>query len=201
MSVQPIERGGLVEEDLAWEGDYFVNTKTGEILAVRGEGVGFHVVDDESAEWVLEKLFDIDSEITAEQQKLERAIAALKANSERITKAFEHRRTWLLRRFEEELRTWAAGEIEGSKKRHVQTMYGRLAFRKTQARVAVEDEDRAVEWAEQYRPDAVAIEKRVRVSMLPKDLLALDDETLTDLGFRRVPEGETFTISTGLEAS
>ncbi len=196
-------------------GDYLVNEATGEILGLARDAVDIHVAEEEgpiatvptfqvrdreSAEWVLEKLFEAETELAAIEKRRE----ILNANLDAMGAEPARRVVWLRKRFEAELEEWAKHELEGAKTRSIRTPFGTLSFRKRKRRLVVRDEDVAAKWGS-MRADAGAIVKVTRkllVSALP------DSETIADLveeseamrdltGLGVVPAGDSFTIKTG----
>jgi len=181
-----------------------VDELTGEILGVApGAGVDtargslFRVRDRDTAEWVLERLFEAESEILALDRRLEtytRNIEAMKAEHER-------RASWLRERFGDELREWAGSELAGQKKRTVRTPYGSLSFRKLAARVVVKDEAAAIEWAKANQSNAVKVTEKFLISAVPSERMQLwQNGGPRPPCFDVEPERDHFTIDTGIKA-
>jgi hypothetical protein len=171
--------GPVVEA--VWSGRYLIDVSTGEVLAIE-QPAGFTVRDQASAEWVLERIFDAESQEAALGERL-RIIAK---NIVEMQAAQRRRVEWLRKRFEPELRQWAEHELEGKRTRSIRTPFGTLSFRKGQRKVAVDDEAPAVEWAEKNRPDAVKVTKKLLVSAL--------EEGDCPPGCRIVPPEDRFKI-------
>ena len=177
---------------------FVVDVETGEILGMlidRATTERFHVIDSDSAEWVLDKMQQNDAAIAA----LESRKRAIVANIDKMLAGLQSRQKYLSWRFTPELENFARKQLALSKRRSLATPFGVLAFRKTKRKVQVNTtyKDDAVAFLEVYHPaltDAIKVEKSVLVSKLPEDI-ALPPEIFTI-----TPAGESFTINTGVKA-
>lgn len=134
-----------------------VDPETGEILAVRTPDSGFAIDSPERADWVLGKLMALDAEAAALQgADVVQQAKAILANAERMTAAVARRREALLRRFEAELAEFARKQLEGSKSRTWQGLYGAVSLRSVPARIAVSDPDQAAAILVQECPSALS---------------------------------------------
>lgn len=175
---------------------WIVNPLTGEILGMVEPDVGrtddagneapFRVRDRGSAEWVLERIFEAELELEALARRREILLENIAATSRPIV----HRIAWLRKRFEPELEEWARRELEGQKTRTIRTPFGTLAFRKRPKKISVRDEELAIAWAEEHRPAAVKVTKKILVS-------ALDPKTIPAELFELDPGGDSFSLKTG----
>lgn len=186
-----VERNGL-----------YIDANTGEILSVampiqqNGEPEPFRVHDRESAEWVLEKIFEAEGEMSA----LDRRLETYTRNVEAMKVEHERRATWLRERFGAELEGWARRELEGQKKRSIRTPFGRLSFRRRGARVVVKDEAAALEWAKANQSNAIKTTERFLISAVPSDRMKIwQSGGPRPPCFDLEPEREAFAIETGIE--
>lgn len=190
---------GTLPDNIVEHNGLYVDRDTGEIVGVataNESGGGFRVRDRASAEWVLERIFEAESEYDALKRRLDtyaRNIFDMQAEHARRAK-------WLRKRFGDELEAWARAELEGQKQRTVRTPFGRLSFRKRKARVVVTDEDAVLAWAKVNESNAVKVIEKFLVSEVRADRLRV---WLTGgpvpPGFAIEPEHDTFKIDTGVE--
>lgn len=178
----------LTEPGIIRHGDYLVNEATGEItgLAVDQEAP-FRVHDQSSAEWVLEKLHEAESQVAAIAARR----SVLLANLEAMERPIMHRVEWLRMRFGRELEEWAKRELAGQKVRSVRTPFGALSFRKVKAQLVVDDEKQAAAWAKAQAPEAVKVTEKFLVSRVPAGAVPP--------GCHIAPARESFTVKTGVE--
>lgn len=178
-----------IERELVEQDGLVVDPDTGEIIGMVDVKEEFHVVDDDSAEWVLEKLSEHEAEVRA----LELRKQALVANLDAMIKDKQRHVDFLHYRFDKELEDYASVALAHSKEKHIKTPWGRLSFRRSPdtRRVREGRLQDALAWAEEYCPDAVKhpdpvlLISKVPVAAMPQDLF----ETI---------EGENkFTITTG----
>ncbi len=170
------------------------DSETGECLGtVKPE---FHVTDQASAEWVLEKASALDQDIAG----LTARKNALIANMDVMIKEKSNQKAGLLYRFGPELEHFAKENLPKGKKTWT-CPFGSVGFRATQAKIEVQDEERAMAWAKQFAPEAIKVKESLLKSLIPDDLITkfLDDPTGADAeGFTVVPAGESATIKTGI---
>ncbi len=173
---------------------YLIDIETGVIIALetdlRGE---FHVTDEASAEWVLEKLLDCDVEIAKETMKLKAITERLQKN----IKAKNSEKGWLLARFKPELEQYAKAQLEGGKAKSLKLAYGTLAFRTTKGGLRVKDPRAALVCAKLNK--WVNAIKRTEVILI--DSLTDDQRevaaTYTE-GFQVKPDEQKFDIQSGV---
>jgi hypothetical protein len=173
-------------------GDYLIDADTGEIvdMVLPQQEAPFMVHDQQSAEWVLQRIFEAEAEVAAIRKRREVLLSNLAA----MEAEHQRRVDWLRRRFSGELEAHAEVELEGKKQRSIRTPFGTLAFRRKPSRVVVTDEDKAVEFCEAVGyENVVKVTKKVLVSMLPDSFAAADAP-----GFDVEPESDGFSIKTGL---
>jgi hypothetical protein len=157
----------------------------------------FEVDSPESADWVLRKRQEVDSEIA----RLTIQFDAIKRQFDARLKTQHQRLAYLDWRFASRLIAWARSQLtRGS--RTWRGTYGSVKFRKTQGTRKVLDDAAAVEFVETYAPELVKVTKSV-------NLKAIDEarqraaEALgegIDLPFVAcAPPDESVTITTGIE--
>lgn len=118
----------------------------------------FQVTDAKSANWVAQKLNELVSR---------RDLILAVANEE--ARKLNAQISWLEERFHTSLAVFAMGEIEGKKNRSFTLPCGvKLGVRKSPAHIEIADEDRVLEWAKSFMPEAVRTSERVLVSELSK---------------------------------
>ncbi len=171
---------------------YQINLETGEVLSMPGKDE-FHVTDDKSAEWVLQKMMDAEAEIAKQDAKLK----AVKDNLETLKRQYANQRGYLEYRFGEELKMHAKANLQRVKKTWT-CLYGKVAFRATKERLKVADELRAVAFLEKEDTNAVKVKKSVLISNICGATKKAILEQPLETGFEIVPAGESITIKTGL---
>lgn len=186
---------------------YLIDSRTGEVLEYVGRPE-FHVTDDGSAEWVLERRGEIEADLAAILARRE----AILANLDRLEREQAARLKAWDWRFAGELEQFARGRLEGGRKRTWQCPFGSVAIRKTPARWTWADapdaKERAVDWADRHHPQLVVetVERKVPLDRL-KDAAVLHcsqvggeivDYTEVARFLSYVPESEKVTINTGV---
>jgi len=116
----------------------------------------------------------------------------MNAQIDSMARDHHRRRSFLLGRFEADLRVLAERELAGSKSRTLKTVHGSLSFRKTPGSIKVIDEGLALEWAKANCPEAI----RVNESVIVTPLKGRDD--LGAGAFAVTEPGESFKIDTGI---
>ena len=106
----------------------------------------FHVDNEEKAAWLVRKV----------NQARERAEKAKEWAAREFERA-EAEEARLMARFGAELERFARARLAGGKKRSFSLPSGTVGFRKAPARLAVDDDAAALEWAKQNAPAAVVI--------------------------------------------
>lgn len=170
---------------------YIINNETGEVVDLATPANEFRVTDASSADWVLQKLCDAESEIA--RRKL--IIASVIERQETEIRAQERRVEYLKFRFGHELEAFAKDNLPANKKTWKGT-YGEVSFRFTSPRLDVVNEGDAIRWAQANAPDAVKVETSLLKSKLPAELLDLPAAALGSIGLGVVPAGESVTIKT-----
>lgn len=182
-----------------WLGDFLVCVETGEVVGVREPKPAFAVSDMDSAEWVLEKMLDAETETAA----LELRLAAIQERMQTLIAEKRRRRQYLEGRFGEELRSFAMDALEGSKKRTLVTPYGSLSFRRAPGGIKVLDSHLAIAWCKLHCPDAVKMVETVVVAPLKEALQAVEG-TESEMvppsdAFQVTPERDVFRIDCGVK--
>lgn len=196
--VNPREKTMIAEQlqDIEIIDGMAFDAETGEFLRFV-QKPEFHVTDTASAEWLLEKASSLDADILA----LDARLKALAENLTAMKREKERQRDGLLYRFGKELEHVARENMPKGKKTWT-CAYGSVAFRTTQPRLDVRDEDTALAWARSECPDAVKVKESLLKSLIPAEQTAslMCDPTKADaLGFTVVPEGESVTVKTGVK--
>lgn len=112
---------------------------------------GFHVVDGQSANWVVRK-------ITEARRYADRAREWAEVEVRRA----EREEAFLLQRFGRELEEWfsTCGQVRG-KKRSVDLPAGRIGIRSTRQTLKVVDEPILLLWCRQHLPESIEMSERV----------------------------------------
>jgi hypothetical protein len=201
MTLPALQPGDIVEPDLKLveDGDYQdLEVIDGYLVAPDGEIVGlaerpgeFHVADQASAEWVLDKMAKHDAEIAA----LEMRLKALQQNLQRMQGQEIRGRSFLEYRFGGELIEFARRNLKGRCKTWT-CAYGSVAFKKQPRGVEVLDEEAAIKWAKVVCPAAVQVKEKLLISLCKEMVLA--DPPATEHGFNIFTPTEKATIKTGV---
>jgi hypothetical protein len=149
---------------------------------------------------VMRKRLDIESQIMAEQAKLN----AITANIHKVIKGHESRIAWLERQHGQDLRSFAESQLprkaDGTFKVKTWTCpFGSVSFRSTAAKIAVDSKDVAINWLRTNAPGAIKIEESILISQLPdgvKTQMFDRPDQAKRAGFVIVPANETVTIKT-----
>ena len=123
----------------------------------------FHVINEATAEWVLQRLFEAETECAA----LEARKRLYVANIRSMQADLDRRIDFFRNRFSDELQQYAKTTLEGARSRTLKTPWARMSFRKRAARRVVDDEQAALEWAKTSAPAAVKVTTKLLVSELP----------------------------------
>jgi hypothetical protein len=107
----------------------------------------------------------INARYKAEREKLD-------ANRDKMLKGCENARKSISWKWDRMIKDLIYQKIKGTKKRYVDTLFGRLGWRKTPAKVkrmyrADFNKDTALEWAKVECPDAVSSKESVAIKDLP----------------------------------
>ena len=178
----------------------------GYLVDDHGEIVGlatkqeFHVTDEKSADWVLEKLTEAKANIARNDIKRKAVLERL----ESLDKQERRRVEWLEAMFGPELEAFAKSQIGGQKSKTLKLTWGSLAFRVSPAKVVKsEDEEAALEWAKSECPESVRVKESFLSSAVPLDLMQRITQGLcaggTHPAFTVKEASETFKIETGVK--
>ncbi len=138
--VQPEEESAVREIVV---GEYVLDADTGEILGLAGVKEDFTVTDEKSADWVLEKL--MDSETNA--ARLEMKLRAITENLTAQIKAEQNRQKYLRFRFGPSLEHFARQALQGKKIKTLTLTFGKLSLRVLKGGLRVMDQEKALAWA------------------------------------------------------
>lgn len=130
---------------------YLVDPETGEVHGHVEATERFMIDDDNKLEWALGKGMDLDAEIYA----LEMKRTAINEQIDRMQAQIEAKKSWWAARFMADIRRYAWDKLEGSKKRSLDTVFGRLSFRARAASIKIIDKEAALAWAKTNWPQAV----------------------------------------------
>lgn len=136
---------------------YLIDVATEKVLGLVGqdlEGRGpdpFTIRDADGADWVLDKMAQVD----AEKLALEARKREVVANFDRMIARLDERRRWLSFRFDAELAAQALRDLVGSKKKSVIYPHGKVAFITRPGPVEITDMKAAVEFVLGWVYDAV----------------------------------------------
>lgn len=139
-----------------------IDEETGEILEVKNN---FAVVDEASANWVLEKMLDEQLEI----EKLQSKLITIKEQIEKQISQHQRRLDGLRFRFDAELSSFTRSQIEGGKRKSLALDYGTLSFRNVKGKLKVKDNESALLWAKTYAPNAIETKESFKISLLSRD--------------------------------
>jgi hypothetical protein len=175
----------------------WVDPETGEVLGIAPPtetDAPFVPTTPEQVEWVLQRIARAEANMAAVDGHPDVIAArAILDNAADLRKRAEAKRTWLLNRFESDLKEFAKTALAGEKGQTWRSVYGSIALRTVPAKVQVVDSDKALAWAEDHAPDAV---KYSRSFLISKAGLTPADE-LPD-GFTVAPASVSVTIKTGI---
>lgn len=174
------------------------DSDTGEHLGVVGKPE-FHVIDQASAEWVLEKMAALDSDILA----IEARLKALSENLGVMKAEKERNRAGLLYKFGPELEHFAKENLPNGKKTWT-CPYGSVSFRSTSGGLRVKDKDAALEIATmQGWTNTIKVTEEFQISRLDPAQRELAESCLGSNPSGKVGVGwaEAFTITEPTETS
>jgi len=149
---------------------------TGEVVPEETEGAQLHEPlpgeQDQlpDHEWMPDELgvecLKLEGQIEAEAMKLH----AVKIQHDRKVNALRSKRKTLEYFYWERLKRVVLQDTTGRKKKSADYTYFRAGFRKQQTLVEVHDEEKAIAWAREHCPEAVAIKMITKLDkrMLPK---------------------------------
>lgn len=173
---------------------------TGEVLEIDRKP-DFQIVDDESAEWVLERFMNAELDKARIQAKRK----ALIENLDKQEADADRRIAGLHWRFGSDLEHYAATALEGQKTKTLKLAYGSLSFRSVKGGLRVNDKSAALVWAKGFCPEAIKTTEEFQISLLPDDkraeLVAKWRPALEGVvvqAFEVKPDETKFTVKTGL---
>ena len=143
----------------------------------------FQIDNDGKANWLVRKIV----ELRAYRDRVDQWAASEKARA-------MHEEDFLMMRFGGQLRDWAAGQIAAFKGRRksLGLPAGTVGFRRSPARLVVDDDASVIEWAKKSCPEAVEIVQKLSRSIL-KDYFERTGDMPTT-GAHVQPENEDFFI-------
>lgn len=171
---------------------HLYDAETGEYLGPAPKGAKWTPETVADAEWIGERL----SELDAQMQALESRKAALVANIDSMIADVKRHRDGMLYKYTPALEKIALENLPQGKKTWT-SPFLKIAFRTNPARLKVEDEAKALEWAKERCPEAVKVKESFLVSLLPDDVEAML-MAAPAAGFIVEPERETVKIETGV---
>lgn len=124
----------------------------------------FSVRDRPSAEWLVRKLVEADAHVRR-----------VKEQAEREVRRTERERDFLLMRFGRELEAWARKELakhKGRQRKSLLLLSGTVGFRRTRAKLLVEDAARALAWAKKHCRGAIVVTERLSKTALTEHVTA-----------------------------
>ena len=128
-----------------------------EIIHDEPEVKRFEVKDLDTANWAVGKMLAAESNIQRIRALADEYKRRIDEWAEKATKD-DHA---TIEFFESEIRPFAEREISGGKKQSIKLMGATVGFRKTPARVEIEDEDALVGYCETFAPELVRVKKSV----------------------------------------
>lgn len=193
---------------------YRIDIDTGEVLGYAEEPPEFTVHDEDSANWVLGKMLDAESQLAAIETSAEviRARAVLE-NAAKLRKEQERKLSWWHKRFDNELGEFARKRLEGQKTKTLKTLLGSISLRVKKGGLKVLFPDIALRCAKAYQWDeAVKTTESFLISNLSdehRQLIATGIASYTNgdpgwydelilQGFTVEPDSETVTVKTGI---
>jgi len=166
-----------------------VDPDTGEVVGV--EKPQFHVTDAHTAEWLMERLFNIDLDISKEEKRLK----ALMDNAQSKINDLKRRRNGLMFKYGPELEHYALTQAENGKSKTWKCPFGTVSFRSVPSTYKLNDPAAGLAWAKENWPEAVKVEETFLPSLVSREV----KEQLTF--FERIEGRQAVAIKTILEAS
>lgn len=184
-----------IERNIATTKDgYIVDADTGEVIGIaeiENTPQRFEVNDRASAEWVLSKIVEHESNIVG----IEARKKAIVANLDAQAKAEANRVNFLHFKFDADLQEFADKQLAGSKVQTLRLDNGTLSFKMSTGSLNILDEVEAIEWLKRAElQEAVKVKETVLKSNIPKGI-----ELPAEL-FERVPPARRFYVKTGVVA-
>lgn len=202
------------------ENGFLIDSETGEVVGLAGVKEDFTVTDAASADWVLERLMDSETQVARLNIKLK----ALTENIQTQIKAEERKQKFLKFKFGPALEHFARVALEGKKTKTLPLTFGKLSLRTVKGGLRVADAEKALEWALNKADHAVKVVESFQISLLTANekqkiidtmtagVVEVDEETgeanlvfpddTKELfeAFEIKPDEEKFDIKTGVSA-
>lgn len=166
--------------------DYEQQADDAEIARSLSAFSAFHVVDDESANWVVRK-------ITESRRYGDRVRTWAAAEIRRA----EREEAFLMRRFGSELEDWCSAQIaqRGNRQRSLKLPAGRVGFRRSRMAVEITDLATAVDWCRQHLPTAIIVTERLSKTLVSTFVHSTGE--LPDGVSIRPPRDEMYVLQPG----
>lgn len=164
--------------------DYEMAFQDTEATGTPVETQEFRIDSQDKVEWALRKIGAWEDEI-----------ARVKHQAETIVTRLENSKQRFLARFEADLEEYARQQIQDTRRRSYDTLYGTMAFRKVPSGVVVSDKEKALESMREVCPAAIVTEVRLDSKSaleVAKRRMEGTGEILP--GFDIRPERESFSI-------
>jgi len=144
----------------------------------------FTIDSADRVEWYLRKL----ANIAAERERVKAQAAAILARLDTDEEGLKFR-------FENQVIAWTRNQVEGSRRKSVQTLQGTVGFRKVPSRVVIDDTGKALSFA---ADSGFAVQTTLNTAEYRKEAQKRLQETGEVLpGCAVAPEYESFSISFG----
>lgn len=125
----------------------------------------FSVTDEDSATWVLGKIFEVDCALEAISLKREK----INNNLDKQAAFHARKKDWLILKFGDQLKAYAQEQLKDSSKKSIQLDFGKIGFRHCKRSVKIKDKSGAISFLEENGFDnAVSVKKDVLLSVLPE---------------------------------
>ncbi|MCX6382170.1 MAG: host-nuclease inhibitor Gam family protein [Armatimonadetes bacterium] len=147
----------------------------------------FHITSEAAALWYLRKLANLEAETRRVKCQAERLVASLNSEAESLKRVYQG-----------ELEHWAREELakKGNRRKTLHTLQGTLRFRHVPARLSIEENGNALQYATESLPAFVITRQELdRATYLDEAKRRLEETGELMEGIERVPERETFTVS------
>ncbi len=163
------------------ENGFLIDAETGEVVGLAGVKEDFTVTDEKSADWVLERLMDSETQVA----RLNIKIKALTENIQNQIKAEERKQNFLKFKFGPALEHFARVALEGKKTKSLSLTFGKLSLRTVKGGLRVADAEKALEWANKEGfDDAIKTVESFQISALTPE----EKQDIIDMIRRGAPE-------------
>lgn len=150
----------------------------------------FYVTDMSSADWVLKKLAELETQLSNINAMVDNEIESIEAKRLKLVKPIENQIEFFKLAFEEHLQSWAFDELNGRKSKSINLLHGKVGFRKTPDQLLINDEERAIEIAEDNSFDVIRIKKEIKKADFKKLLISDEKAESIFANVAEVVEGE-----------